>query len=75
MNNLFHDRRPGESVSSWNMRQPEFVARHELGDCKDCGRNEGHKWHRPGHAYIGDGNQPHRYNPEGAEFQRLLPED
>jgi hypothetical protein len=71
MSDLFNDRRL--TPSERNMRDPEFRALHELGDCKDCGRNEGHKWHKPGEASIGDGQQPHRYNPEGAPFQRTTP--
>lgn len=47
-----------------------------MGDCKDCGRGPTHRWHtQPGYGFIGDGMVPHRYNPEGAEFEYLIPKE
>lgn len=64
-------RRPGETNAQYNMRQPEFIAAHQLGDCVDCGRVAEHKWRQPGPATIGDGMVPHKYNPSGEKFQHL----
>ena len=64
-------RRPGETNAQYNMRQPEFVKLHQLGDCVDCGRNAEHRWHQPGRATLGDGSQPHKYNPTGDPFQSI----
>lgn len=53
---------------------PSERAARPTGECVDCGRDEGHRWHSPGYAFIGDGMVHHKYNPNSEPFERLTPD-